>query len=299
MPRPHIAALLIDLSGTLHVGSTPAPHAVSAIEKLRQSHIPFRFCTNTSKESTDDLKGRLKRMGFEVRGSRDSEEEEVWSSLGAVKRVLASKGLRKPYFILTESAVEECVSAIPSYRQALEDEGLSYDAVVIGLAPERFHYDAMNTAFRTLISRNPEQVPFIATHKAKYIRTPDGQLSLGPGPFVTALEHASGVNAEVLGKPSKEFFETVIGSIQLPDSGRIAVIGDDVEADFGEGAIELGLWRVLVKTGKYRVGDESKPGITPPDEVQDSFASFIDSLLASQLGRRDGAGEGSSHKSHV
>jgi ribonucleotide monophosphatase NagD (HAD superfamily) len=85
--------------------------------------------------------------------------------------------------------------------------------------------------------------------------------SLGPGPFVTALENASGVeaNVPVVGKPTRGFFETVrvIGSFGLADEpelggggigsgsctaiGKIAVIGDDVEADLGEGAVELGL----------------------------------------------------------
>ncbi|TFK53265.1 HAD-like protein [Heliocybe sulcata] len=240
MPRPHITALLIDLSGTLHIGSTPTPRAISALAKLRESQIPFRFCTNTSKESTEELGARLKGIGFDVRGE---EEGEVWSSLGAVKRVLASRGVRKPYFLLTESARQECASAIPSYDEALQDESVPYDSVVVGLAPEHFHYDAMNTAFRTLVGEG--DVPFIATHKAKYIRAPDGELSLGPGPFVAALEHAAGVAAEVVGKPSRRFFETVIGSMKISESGRVAVVGDDVEADLGEGAVELGLWRVL------------------------------------------------------
>ncbi|EPQ59855.1 hypothetical protein GLOTRDRAFT_56121 [Gloeophyllum trabeum ATCC 11539] len=282
MPRPQIVALLIDLSGTLHIGSDPVPRAVSAVQKLRQLNIPFRFCTNTSKESTNDLKDRLRRMGFEVRPGNNGEQEEVWTSIGAVKRALTSKGLKKPYFILTESAIQECASALPFYSQASNDDTQSYDSVVVGLAPERFTYDTLNTAFRTLVSPSPSPVPFLATHRAKYIRSPDGELSLGPGPFVTALEHASGVNVEVLGKPSTEFFQTVVSSMQIPDSGRIAIIGDDIEADLGDGAVELGFWRVLVKTGKYRPGDESKPGVVPADEVQDSFAAFVDSLVGGQ-----------------
>jgi len=60
--------------------------------------------------------------------------------------------------------------------------------------------------------------------------------------------------------------------------GKIAVIGDDVEADLGEGAVELGLWRV-VKTGKFRPGDEKRLGLQPLEEVHDSFAFSVDSFL--------------------
>jgi len=97
----------------------------------------------------------------------------------------------------------------------------------------------------------------------------------------------------VVGKPEAGFFEMVINDFgdllgESPDvkasliAPRIAVIGDDVEADLGGGAIELGLWRVLVKTGKYRPGSESVHGVVPPDEVHDTFAAFIDSLLDGQ-----------------
>ena len=184
-----------------------------------------------------------------------------------------------------------------------------YDSVIVGLAPEMFCYDHLNAAFRVLLptATNPAR-PLIATHRAKYIRTPSKDasmgletLSLGPGPFVAALEAATGGQAEVVGKPSRTFFETVIASFKLGrdpgNTGKIVIVGDDIETDLGGAAKELGLWRVLgsplvfpsprglmltacsVKTGKYRPGDEHRPGVAPPDEVCDSFATFVDSLL--------------------
>ncbi len=159
-----------------------------------------------------------------------------------------------------------------------------YDCVVLGLAPSMFTYEHLNTAFRILLSTPPK--PLIATHRAKYIRTQSStdSLSLGPGPFVAALEAATGVQAEVVGKPSRTFFEMVIDDFaedELLPEGRIAIVGDDVETDLGGGAVELGLWRVLVRTGKYRPGDEHRPGVVPPDEVCDSFAAFLNSLMNS------------------
>ena len=198
--------------------------------------------------------------------------------------------------------------------QSVVDE--EYDSVVVGLAPSLFNYDHLNIAFRTLMSKPPK--PFIATHRARYIRVSsdssessntqntDNTLSLGPGPFVAALETAAGVQAQVVGKPSRAFFESVISS--LPDSSSVneesktAIIGDDVETDLGGGAVELGLWRVLgefllacvmssceadftaVKTGKYRPGDENRSGAVPPDEVHETFAAFVESLLGANDG---------------
>ena len=204
-----------------------------------------------------------------------------------------------PFLLLTDSARDEVTSgmrvqgaSMHRTSQELYETPTSYDSVVIGLAPSSFDYPTLNTAFRILkgepidkrSSSTPNNLssapslrsssPLIATHKAKYIQTESG-LSLGPGPFVLALENASGARAHVVGKPTKEFFQMVIDDFtadELPkpthtehgdDSprivghgamstsrpptfrGRIAVIGDDVEADLGGGAVELGLWRIL------------------------------------------------------
>src|ERR1700722_15312516 len=119
----------------------------------------------------------------------------------------------RPYLLLSDFAAAEF---------PLPDPKTPFDSVVVGLAPSLFTYDRLNSAFRVLmgeptaeeggggqVRNNIEggkgrqlKAPLIATHKARFIATSDGSLSLGPGPFVTALEHASGVQAEVAGKPS-------------------------------------------------------------------------------------------------
>ncbi|KAF9560037.1 HAD-like protein [Agrocybe pediades] len=307
--RPRIAGLLIDVSGTLHVGKTTTPGAVDAFHKLQESSIPFRLCSNTSKESTTSLVSRLDQLGFKgLSEERDSEEgtaqaqekrrEEqkprlVWTSIGAVSKLIEEFGLKRPFLLLSDSARQEVLQGSTAQGD-LQEGKTQYDSVVVGLAPSVFDYSHLNTAFRVLKRELPEsahpsnnsatpklEIPLIATHKAKYIQTEDG-LSLGPGPFVTALENASGITARVVGKPTKDFFEMVIndftdGEMPTPD-GKIVVIGDDVEADLGGGAVELGLWRVLVKTGKYRAGDESREGVIPPDEVFETFADFVEIL---------------------
>ena len=155
----------------------------------------------------------------------------------------------RPYFLLSDSAKEECT---PESFDPTKDKG--YDSVVVGLSPPHFCYDVLTTAFRILKREAPyassEPPSLIATHKARYISDSSNQLSLGPGPFVSALESAADVRATVVGKPTQTFFRLVISSLDLPEdpeaaAGKIAIVGDDVEADLGGGAVELGLWRVL------------------------------------------------------
>lgn len=52
----------------------------------------------------------------------------------------------------------------------------------------------------------------IAAHKGRYYKTLEG-LSLGPGPFVSALEYAAGIEATAVGKPESNFFQSALESV--------------------------------------------------------------------------------------
>ena len=61
-----IKGILIDLSGTVHVGDQPVPGAVEAIRHLQHVGMPFRFVTNTSRKTRALLHQDLKKLGCEV-----------------------------------------------------------------------------------------------------------------------------------------------------------------------------------------------------------------------------------------
>lgn len=63
----------------------------------------------------------------------------------------------------------------------------------------------------------------IAIHEARYYKDNDGELSLGPGPFVKALEYASDCKAKVLGKPCPDFFSIGLAGV---DPSEAIMIGD-------------------------------------------------------------------------
>ena len=141
-----------------------------------------------------------------------------------------------------------------------------YDAVILGLHEPSLSYAQLNTAFRVLKSEpiSYDSVPqsrrkptLIAPHISLFQQSPASAelpagLSLGIGPFVHALKLASGIEAELVGKPTRRFFELAMERLKglHPDVGDldaadVGVVGDDMVNDLGDGAMELGLKRVL------------------------------------------------------
>jgi phospholysine phosphohistidine inorganic pyrophosphate phosphatase len=138
--------------------------------------------------------------------------------------------------------------------------------VLVGDLGEGFTYGRLTTAFRCLMGG----AGLIALQKNRYWRREDG-LALDAGPFVAALEYASGKSATVVGKPEKGFFQLALEDLGL-GSQEVAMVGDDAEADVA-GAQAAGLRGIQVRTGKYRPETEGEP-----DLLLDSIAALPEAL---------------------
>lgn len=287
-PPPTPRGVLLDLSGTLHVGETLVTGAVGAVARLRR-HVPrLLFLTNTSTRSSTGLLAQLHTLGL-----TDVRRDELLTSLIATRRYLKQKKLRPLCLLEDTSDLEE-----NSGEEA--DSGIDltppHNAVVVGLAPSNFHYSQLNEAFRILL-KYPQGL--IAVHRGNYLRDADGDLSLGPGAFVTALETASDCEpATVMGKPTQAFFESALMTWRnygqkiaidndddeseplSPD--QVAMIGDDVFADL-QGAADAGIGiRILVQTGKYQEGDENKVANGVVTAVVPSIVEAVEYLFGPQ-----------------
>ena len=89
----------------------------------------------------------------------------------------------------------------------------------------------------------------VALQRNRYWQTESG-LALDAGPFVAALEFASGKDASVVGKPERDFFRLALEDLGL-EAGQVAMVGDDAEADV-VGARRAGLVGIQVRTGKWQ-----------------------------------------------
>ena len=247
-----IKGLLIDLDGTLYVEGEPVPGCREALTKLRSSGLLLRFVTNTTRKPRREVLLGLRSMGFEA------EEAEIFTPARAAALVLRN---RRCYPLVADSLLEDLEGMVP------DDESPEY--VLVGDLGEGFTYARLNATFRHLMGG----AELLALQKNRYWRRENG-LSLDAGPFVAALEYASGKTAAVVGKPEKEFFRLALKDLGDLKTQEVAMVGDDPEADVA-GAKDAGLKGVQVKTGKYVADVEIGGGA---DLVLESFAGLPKAL---------------------
>jgi HAD superfamily hydrolase (TIGR01458 family) len=251
-----VEGLLLDLSGVVYVEEEAVPGAGEALSLFRDEGIPVRLVTNTTMRPRRSILERLKRLGL-----RADPSELITPATLAANRC-AEAGYESVSLVVLDELREDL--------RGLEERGDSVDAVIVGDLGEGWEYEVLNRAFRQLM----DGAALIALQKNRYWETADG-LSLDAGPFVAALEYATGREAEVMGKPSPAFFELAVRELGVPPD-RAAMVGDDVEADVG-GAMEAGLAGILVRTGKYREDLVRASGIEPTATI-DSIADLPDLL---------------------
>lgn len=257
----NIKALLIDLAGVMHIGSELIEGAKETLLFLKDNDIKYLFISNTTQKRRKSISDELIKMGLEI-----NENEIITPPIPAIMR-LKKEGKNKCYLFSTGDIHED----FESNDIFLTNEKADY--VIVGDAAHHFSFEKMNVAFRLLL----EGADLIALEKDKYYLGSDGYM-LSAGPFVTALEYATGKKALIVGKPSKEFFQ--IGIKRLGKNLRldeIAMVGDDINADIG-GAQKSGIKGILVKTGKFR-NELLKDSKIKPDMIIESIADIQKIIL--------------------
>ena len=217
--------------------------------------MPTAFVTNTTSRSRADLAATLQRAGFTV-------DERQLLTAGAMTAAYLHRhhpGAR--CWVLGQGDVAADLVGVELVGPDDRPE-----VAVLGGAGPVFDYEAVNRVFQ-LASAG---VPLVAMHRNLSWSTADGLL-LTPAPSSTAVERAAGVEAAVMGKPSPACFAAGLELLGLP-ADAVAMVGDDLQSDV-LGAQAVGLTGVLVRTGKYRAGQESYDGVAA-DLVVDSVAEI-------------------------
>src|SRR6266516_8079838 len=251
MPLTH--GILLDIDGVLHVGMQPIAGAADTLRWLQQQGYPTCCVTNTTTMARATLAQRLSAIGLPIA------KEQLVTAPVATASYIRQHYPGKRCWVLTKGDTLVDFAGI----ELVESHA---DIVVIGGAEELLTYEAMNAAFRMLM----DGAELLAMHTNLYWRTSEG-LRLDSGPYVRALELATGKQAIVLGKPAQAFFEQALLSIKV-DAHEAIMVGDDIENDIG-GAQGAGLRGILVCTGKHQA-DSPLLERVHPDAILPSIAEL-------------------------
>jgi ribonucleotide monophosphatase NagD (HAD superfamily) len=213
--------------------------------------FPVRLVTNT----TSVPHARLARHLLDL-GLLDA-PDSLLTPAAVASRVLPDRR-HDSGILLVEPAARE------DFRWFREDP--AGPAVVLATEGHALRIGELQPAFRRLIVGGT----LYALQRNRYFRK-GGELVTDLGPVAAFLAYASGRDPETLGKPSALLFDAVAAEAGV-DRGAIVMVGDDAEFDVAA-SVGLGMRGVLVRTGKYRPGDEA--GVTPaPTAVLDSIAEL-------------------------
>lgn len=232
----------LDVDGTLTDGVRgPAlPGAIETVAALRAKH-PVRLVTNTTSVPHADLAAFLTRQGLlDAPG-------HLWTPVLVARAELPTRGHDSGVLIADPTQRSE-------YAWFREDP--RGPAVLLATEAHDWRVAELQPAFRRLL----DGAAFYALTQNRYFRK-GGELVTDVGAIAALLTYAAGREAETLGKPSRLLFEAVAREAGA-GLGELVMVGDDAEFDVAA-PIGLGLRGVLVRTGKYRAGDETRASHKP------------------------------------
>lgn len=233
--------VLCDLDGVVWLAHQPVPGSVDAVDRLRRSGVRVLFVTNNSFTRRADQEAALGRIGI------DAEGDVVTSAMSAASVILPDWRV----LVCGGAGLHEEVSRVASRAVVAHLEpgaGGAFDAVVVGMHRE-FNYGVLADALNAVASG----AVLIGSNSDSTYPTPDGLLP-GGGSILAAIEHASGVEAIVTGKPHEPMAKLVKRLVGDTDSDELLMVGDRMDTD-GSFARTLGCPFALVLSGVSAKGE--------------------------------------------
>ncbi len=255
-----LRGVIADMDGVLWRGDSPLPGAGDFVRALTEAGVPLVFATNNSSRSVEDYLAKFARLDIPVQA------EQLISSAVATAAYLAEHyPAGTQVHVVGESGLRQTLTA---HGFTLNDE--APDIVVTGI-DRSFDYATLAQAADFIRAG----AHFIGTNADKTFPIPEG-FAPGAGSILAALEAASGVTPQVIGKPAAPMFHIALERLGSPPE-RALMIGDRLETDIS-GAAALGIRTALVLTGVSSAEDAAQSP-TPPDGIYADLPSLWQALL--------------------
>jgi HAD superfamily hydrolase (TIGR01450 family) len=243
----------IDLDGVVWAGSALLQGAQEAIGVLR-SKGNVRFLTNNSAKTKPSIVDKFKGLGVSVA------ESEIYTSGYAALDYAKKSGFKKINLVADAEIKKLYLENGFDVQNQIEDVA----AVVVHFS-RQISYDLLALCTHQVING----ATLIGCNRDRIFPADGGRLMPGCGPFLTAIEVASNVEAKICGKPSQHFLQKVLDELACT-SDSFYMIGDSVESDIVMGK-SLSTKTVLIHSSGSDIVDDR---LTRPDIACDSLLKF-------------------------
>jgi HAD superfamily hydrolase (TIGR01450 family) len=240
------------------VGGEPTPGVVDALDEVRDAGKRLAFATNNAFESGEDLVAQLWKIG--LRASL----QDVVTVGGAMQHLLADTRAGRTAFVIGSAPMHRHVQEAGLRVLNGTDLASRAEVVVIGGTTDLV-YDDLRFAIQAVL----RGADLLATARDPVYPQPDG-LWPGTGAILAAVEYATKVRAQIVGKPEPNLFATALDRL---GEGKTLVVGDRVGSDLAAAAAAQ-LDGALVRSEGS--DHDELDGFEPqPVEVADTLAQLL------------------------
>ena len=251
--------VILDLDGCVWRGDDAIPGSPEAIAALRAAGKRITFATNNSWHPGEDHVAKLWRLGIQASLA------DVVTVGGALQHVLAETRQGRTAFVVGRDVLRKHVADAGLHVLNGTDLASRAEVVVVGGTDELTYGDIRTAA---LAARRGGDL--IGTARDPTLPMPGGDWP-GTGALLAAVETASGVKAEIVGKPQPQLFLTALD--RMGDACTLA-IGDRIDSDIAA-ATAAGLDAALVLSGGMTAEEAEAADGPEPIEVAPDLRSLV------------------------
>ncbi len=261
-------AYLLDLDGIIYRGEQRLPGARELVQWLDATGHKVLYLSNNSLQTPAEVASKLARLDMPRPQGR------VLTAGYATVRLIAERFPGGRVFVLAMPSIERMATEAglrPVWSE--EMDGPTPDAILVGL-DRSLTYDRLRRGLRGIL----DGAAFISVNRDQRLPMEDG-FDPGTGAITTALEYASGLRAEIVGKPAPGIVHQAMRLLGVtPD--ETLMVGDGLDLDIVAGRA-AGVATALVLTGiTNRAEAEAATGDRKPDYLYADAAGLLEAARA-------------------